>query len=126
MDELLGVPVPSNSKENRNYLRGAGLQTLMSASRTPGGEGGPTTSTEQPQKHEFPVTSMEWKFEICLMAFMQGGGFGKTPGILTHQWSLLPRHRSLPENELLGKSFARGEHPGRTISTKGSRALTQE
>lgn len=32
---------------------------------------------------------------------MQGGGFGKTIGILIHEWSLLPRHRELPEHELV-------------------------
>lgn len=63
-------------------------------------ESGPTTSIEQPQKHEFPVTSVEWKFEICSTTFVQGGGFGKTIGIQIHKWSLLPRHRQLPEQEL--------------------------
>lgn len=39
-------------------------------------------SIEQPQSHEFPVTSMEWKFEICSAISMQVEGFGETMGIL--------------------------------------------
>lgn len=32
---------------------------------------------------------------------MQGRGFGKTTGILIHEWSLLLRHRELREHELV-------------------------
>lgn len=53
-----------------------------------GEEGGPTTSIEQPQSHEFSVTSREWKFGICSTTSMEGEGFGKTTGILIDEWSL--------------------------------------
>lgn len=74
---------------------------LLSAGTSPGGRGRPTISIEQPHKHKFLVTSMEWKFEICSTTPLQGGRFGKTLGILIHEWSLLPRQRELPEHELV-------------------------
>lgn len=97
MDELLNVSVHSISTENRNYFSGIRIQMLLSS----GEEGGSTTSIEQPQSNEFPVTSTEWKFEICSITSMQGEGFGKTVGILIDEWSLLPRYREMPEHELV-------------------------
>lgn len=63
-----------------------------------GEEGGSTTSIEQPQSHEFPVTSMEWKFEICSITPIQGEGFRETVGILIDAWS---RYRETPGHELV-------------------------
>lgn len=53
------------------------------------------------KSREFPVTSMEWKFKICSITSLQGEGFGKTVGIQIDEWSLLPRHREMPEYELV-------------------------
>lgn len=55
MDELLNVSVHSISTENRNYFSGIRIQMLLSS----GEAGGSTTSIEQPQSNEFPVTSTE-------------------------------------------------------------------
>lgn len=55
MDELLNVSVHAISTENRNYFSGIRIQMLLSS----GEEGGSTTSIEQPQSNEFPVTSTE-------------------------------------------------------------------